>query len=363
MIGRLRRGWAWFVEGLAEALLLGIDRAKRQRPLRIEIGDTDATVVGPDGARLGRLRAGGETSHFEPPGLARSLAGASVDVVIPSSWLFRRDLDPVAVQSRPFLDAFVRHQIERITPWRVADAHYHIIERPMPGDAARIAVAVAVVPKRVLTRWLTPLEALKPKVIRLRAAGAVDGVDVVMPLGGNRSQRIDRLRRAVSIGLSVGAVATAGCVGWLQWEAALVQSDIDDQDQVLSERKSVLARALKRDRPDGDAETKLRQLRDGRPSAAEIVDALSEAVPDTAHLTTLAIDKDHVAISGISTDPSRLVPALETSGRFADVSASAATTRVETGTGDRFSLEMRAVQPKAPAAAGAAGPPTTAAVR
>lgn len=363
MIGRLRRGWVWFVEGLAEALLWGIDRANRRRPLRIEIGEADAVVVGPDGARLGRLRDGGETSRFEPPGLARRLAGASIDIVIPSSWLFRRDLDPVAVQSRPFLDAFVRHQIERITPWRVADAHYHIIERPMPGDATRIAVAVAVVPKRVLVRWLAPLEALKPQAIRLRAAGASDGTEVLMPLGGNRSQRINRLRRAISIGLSVGAVVMVGLVGWLQWEAALVQSDIDDQDQVLSERKSVLARATRRDRPDGDAEAKLRLLRDGRPSAAEIIDALSQAVPDTAHLTTLSIDKDRVAISGISTDPSRLVPALETSGRFADVSASAATTRVETGTGDRFSLEMRAVRPKAPAAAGAAGPPTTTAVR
>ena len=221
MIGRLRRGWAWFVEGLAEALVWGLDRANRQRPLRVEIGEADAIVVGPDGARLGRLGGGGETSHFEPPGLASRLAGASIDLVIPASWLFRRDLDPVAVQSRPFLDAFVRHQIERITPWRVADAHYHIIERPLPGDATRIAVAVAVVPKRVLVRWLSPLEASKPQAIRLRAAGPAGGADIVMPLGGNRSQRIDRLRRAVAIGLSVGAVVTAGLVGWLQWEAAL----------------------------------------------------------------------------------------------------------------------------------------------
>ncbi len=363
MIGRLRRGWVWFVEGLAEALLWGLDRANRRRPLRIEIGDADAVVVDADGTRLGLLKGGSGTALFEPPGLGRSLAGASVDIVIPSSWLFRRDLDPVAIQSRPFLDAFVRHQIERITPWRVADAHYHIIERPMPGDATRIAVAVAVVPKRVVVRWLAPLEALKPQAIRLRTAGAADGTDVVMPLGSNRTLRVDRLRRTVSMGLSVGAVVTAGLVGWLQWEAALVQSDIDDQDQVLSERKSVLARATRRDRPDGDGDAKLRHLRDGRPSAVEIIDALSEAVPDTAHLTTLSIDKDRVAISGISTDPSRLVPALETSGRFADVSASAATTRVEAGTGDRFSLEMRAVQLKAKAAAAVAGSPTTAAIR
>ncbi len=363
MIERLRRGWAWLVEGVAEALLWVIDRAKRRQPWRIEIGDADAVVIGPDGTRPGRLRGGSETSHFEPPSVARSLAGASIDIVIPTSWLFRRDLDPVAIQSRPFLDAFVRHQIERITPWRVEDAHYHIIERPLPGDATRIAVAVVVVPKRVLSPWLAPLEALRPQAIRLRTAGSSGGAEIVMPLGSNRSHRIERLRRGVSIGVSVGAVVAAGLVGWLQWEAALVRSDIDDQDQVLTERKSVLARATRRDKPDGDAETKLRRLRDGRPSAADIIDALSEAVPDTAHLTTLAIDKDHVAISGISTDPSRLVPALETSGRFADVSASAATTRVETGTGDRFSLEMRAVQAKAHAAADAAGSPTTTAGR
>ncbi len=360
MINRLRSGWAWFVEGLAEALLWGLDHANRRRPLRIEIGDADAAILGSDGSRLGCLTGGNETSRFEPPDLARRLAGASIDVVIPTSWLFTRELDPVAVQSRPFLDAFVRHHIERITPWRVADAHYHVIERPLPGDATRIGVAVAVVPKRVLSRWLAPLEALKPQAVRLRCAAA-DGADVVMLLGGNRSQRVERLRRSVAIGLSVGAVVMIGLVGWLQWEAALIQSDIDDQDQVLSERKSVLARTMRRDRPEGDAETKLRQLRAGRPSAVEIIDALSDAVPDTAHLTTMSIDKDNVAISGVSKDPTRLVPALETSGRFADVTVSSATTRVETGTGDRFSLEMRAVRPKLPNAA-SANSATTAAV-
>ena len=104
-------------------------------------------------------------------------------------------------------------------------------------------------------------------------------------------------------------------------------------------------------------------MRDARPSAVAIVDALAWAVPDSAHLTALSIDKDRVSISGLSTDPSALVPALETSGRFADVASSAATTRTETGDADRFSLSMRALPlvatpPSAPAARDArkAGP-------
>jgi len=346
MIGKLRQAWVWFVDGLVEALLWAIDRAARARPHRLEIADAEAVVVGPDGSRMGRLLWEEGGARFEPPDLGRRLTGAAVDVIIPAAWQFRRDLEPVAVQSRPFLDAFVRHQIERITPWRVADTHYRVLQHPLAEDANRLAVAVAVVPKRLVARWLLPLDGLHPRSIRLRTAGCGDAENSAISIGGGPPRLAAPLRRAVIGGLVVLALGTAVIGGWLQWQAGTVRDAIDEQDRVLGERRAVLARAQRQDHPGGDAAAKLRTLRDSRPMAVAVIDALSAAMPDSAYLTSLSIDKDHVTISGLTTDPSRLVPMLESSGSFADVSFGAATTRVEAGGGDRFSLEMKAEVPR-----------------
>ena len=150
MPNKLRGAWTWFVEGLVEALLWAVDRAGRSAPMRLEMDDGEAAVVDASGRRIGRLAGRDGPARFEPPDLAKRLSGAAIDVVIPPAWLFRRDLEPVAVASRPFLDAFVRHQIERITPWRVGDTHYRILERPVPDDPGRVAVSVALVPRRLV---------------------------------------------------------------------------------------------------------------------------------------------------------------------------------------------------------------------
>ncbi len=359
MLTRLRGAWVWFVEGLVEALLWAVDRARRTAPHRLELGEGEAAVVDPRGARIGRLAGGDGPAAFEPPDVARRLSGAAVDVVVPAAWLFRRDLDPVALASRPFLDAFVRHQIERITPWRVGDTHYRILESPVADDPTRIAVGVALVPKRLVARALAGLDPLHPRSVRLRSSADPAGACAIA-LGGGRPKLAASLRRGVVRGLAGVALLVAAILGYLQWQAGLLRADIDDQDRVLAERRAVLARARRGTDPGGEASARLRALRDARPLAVAVIDALSAAVPDSAHLTALSIDGDRVTVAGVSTDPSALVPALETAGAFADVAFGSATTQAEAGGGDRFSLEMRILPPRSdhagpPPAEGATG--------
>ena len=361
MLTKLTGAWTWFVEGLVEALLWLIDRVRRSAPHRLELGEGEAAVVDPVGARLGRLAGGDGPAAFDPPELARRLSGAAVDVVVPPSWLFRRELDPVALASRPFLDAFVRHQIERITPWRVGDTHYRILVSPVADDPTRIAVGVALVPKRLVARALAGLDPLHPRSLRLRSAADPAGAGAIS-LGGARPKLAASLRRGVIWGLAGSALLVAGILGYLQWQAGLVRADIDDQDRVLAERRAVLARVRRGADPGGEAAVRLRALRDGRPLAVAVIDALSAAVPDSAHLTALAIDGDRVTVSGVSGDPSALVPALETAGAFADVAFGSATTQAESGGGDRFSLEMKALPPRSDHAETPPAGPTTGAI-
>ena len=339
-LAKLRQASTWFVEGLIEAMLWAKRRGRTPVPFRLVIGETEGVVLDPAGIRLGALAPGGSPGSWEPPDLARRLAGRDLDLVLPPAWMFRRSLEPVAAQSRPFLDAFVRHQIERIAPWRADTVHHRILAESMENDPARLAVTVVLVPKRLVERWLAALDGLGLASIRLRTA---ENGDAAIRLGGAEPPGIATLRRGVGWGLIGLALATVLVCGLLEWQAAAVASDVDEQNRVLAERKVVLAKARQREGAGDDLSMKLLRLRDSRPSAVATIDALAEAVPDSAHLTALAIDKDRVSISGLSTDPSALVPAIETSGHFADVASAAATTRTEAGDADRFSLSMHAL--------------------
>ena len=350
MLNGLRNAWRWFVDGLVEAALWCAAGARRRRPVRMDVREGGASLVDAGGTPLGSLLFGGGAPAFAPDALGRRLAGAAVDVVVPPAWLTRRDLEPVAVASRPFLDAFVRHQIERVTPWRVGDTHYRIVERPLPEDAGRLAVAVVVVPRRLVAPALAALDAAKPGVVRLRSA---EDPETAITVGGARPAALAAARRGVVGGLGCALLAVVSLVAVLQWQAGAVRDDIDGQDRVLAERKAVLARQRRASDPAGEAGAKLRALRDARPLAVGIIDALAKALPDSAHLTALAIDRDRVTVAGVSTDPSALVPALETSGAFAEVAFGAATTTAEAGAGDRFGLEMKALPPRSDHA----GPP------
>jgi general secretion pathway protein L len=345
MFGILERGWTWLVEGLADAAVWGLDRLGRREAYRVEVGDGGAAVKSAKGADLGRLIDAEGGSRFEPPDLARRLAGAAVDVLIPPAWLFRRELDPVAAQSAPYLDAFVRHHIDRITPWRSADVHYRIDHAPLPGDPTRLAVEVGVVPKRFLAGVVAALEALRPGHLRIVARSGSEAKLFAIPLGTGVAHRTARIRRGVAVALWVVILGVPAAIGWIAWQTSAVQAEIEDADRIIEGRKAVLAAAARHDRAGTDAEDALRRLRASRLRAVDLIDALSAALPDDSYLTEFTLEPGKLRISGVSTNTPRLVPALESSGRFADAAFFEATTRVEAGTGDRFHIEMRLVEP------------------
>ena len=340
LTARVRLAWAWFVDGLVEALVWTGRRGRRPIPFRLVIGETEGGFFNSEGASIGRFAVGDAALAIGPPDLVRNLTGHELDLIIPPVWMVRHNLEPIAAQSRPFLDVFVRHQIERISPWR-ADAVYHrILVEPLSADPTRLAVTVVLVPKRLIEPWISRLGGLGLTSLRLCSPETEAGA---IRIGGDKSTGVTILRNGVSWGLDVLLAVSLLLYALFEWQAAIVTSNVADQNSVLNERKLVLAKARQRSGSGDGLTSKVLALRGSRASVVAIIDALAEAVPDSAHLTALSIDKDGVSISGLSTDPSALVPALESSGHFAGVTPSAATTRTEAGDADRFSLVMRAL--------------------
>jgi general secretion pathway protein L len=63
------------------------------------------------------------------------------------------------------------------------------------------------------------------------------------------------------------------------------------------------------------------------PSAAIVLEALSRALPDTAHLTEFTLQGVTLNIAGLTSDAPALIAPLEHSGSLTDVRFSAPTTR------------------------------------
>ena len=337
MLDLSKRAWNSFVGGLAEAALAASDRMKRRDVFRIVVGEP-AIVRAASGMELGIIDTGA-TPVTTAPELTAKLTGAEIDVEVPAPWLWRRPLNPVAVQSAPFLDAFVRHNIERISPWRASDVHYRIVTSPLKDDRTLVAVEVGIIARRLVASVLSAIEPLQPAGLRL-VAPCPDGTVFVIPLGDRSEVRHLALRRKIGVATMATATIIILTLGGLLWQCNAIEAEIADLDRQIAEQKAFLAAARRRG-PENDAAARLRAVRASRPRAVELLDALSRTLPDHAYLTDLRLEKDRLQISGVTRQSAGLVPALEQSHRFINVAFFAATTRLESGDADRFHLEMQ----------------------
>ena len=285
MFRLLTSAWSWLVDGTTEALDKVLERVRSRSSFRVALDETGAVVTGPDGSRVAHVIAEGDTPRLEPPAAAARLAGASIEIDYPPGWLFRRALDPVAVQGAPFLGAFVRHQIDRLTPWRAEDVHLCVVASPMPGDATRLAVEIGVLPRRLTSAILDALSPCRPARIALVTCSPQDGRRFVMPVDDRSAERLRRLRPTVGLLLVAYLAVWPIAFGWLSWTMAGVADDLAAADRVIDERKAVIAAAARRAQEGTGGGAALTQLRQRRVRAVDVIDALSAALPDSSYAT------------------------------------------------------------------------------
>jgi general secretion pathway protein L len=192
--------------------------------------------------------------------------------------------------------------MERIAPWRAADALFSVRATPLDGDPTRLAIDVAIVPKRRIEPILTMIRPLDPVRVRLSAKGTDGGPVFDVTIGEDADRRLHKARRRtgfVLAGVSAGLLAAAAGL-WLGW--SLLSDAIADLDQAIAQRKAALMQA-RRLSDGGGPEASLKKLRAAQPYAARIVDTLAATLPDSTFLTELTIAKDRLHIVGISRDP------------------------------------------------------------
>jgi general secretion pathway protein L len=273
---------------------------------------------------------------------AVELTGAACRLVLPSRWFFRAELNPVPLESLPFLDAFARQQIDRVTPWNPSDVYSAVTHAALPDESDRLLPVLNVVPKSLIAAEIAMLTARCCTNIAICSSDKGEKCEIAISGSDPRAS----LRRSVSIGLAAVLICLPCIAGLCWWQAAAAQAQADDLDARLTKTRAefILAKANS-----ADAGSAAPQAGSMRPPVVLLLEDLSTALPDTAYLTQLGIDGDRATIAGVALDPPELVGVLEKTGHFSDVSFADDTTKIETGVGSRFSLEMHISDKKAPA--------------
>jgi general secretion pathway protein L len=350
LINSSRNAINWLIEGLMQAWAAIEDRLWPPRRLLL-VQTTDGFMLQrPDGqAAVEGLQIGGPAADF-PPEAAALVKDGEVDVVLPVEELLVRALDPLPAQSKPYLDGIVRHQLERLTPWRASDVLYSYHVAPAGPEDSRLIVTIAATARSLHRRRLEHLAALQPRNVRLVFRDALDGKDVVIDVTGDRGAmlREQRMRRAIgwsAAGLGMASVVTVVLLVlvWQSTEATLetAEREVADLRAKLTATGPVVSLA------DRDVAT-IFNRRLNTPVAVLALDALSASLPDDTSLTEFRISEGRVRMSGVSRSVSRLVPLLEASPSFGEATFFAPTTRLPNNQGDRFHLDAKLVPPGAP---------------
>jgi general secretion pathway protein L len=342
MIRKIVGFWSWFVGGLTDAAIGCASMLSKQQSVELVVANGQAVLREERGRKIGRITRLTQPIVADPPDLSERLKKARLDVVVPENLVLHRKLNPLSEESAPFMDAFVRHQIERVTPWKAADTYFGVSTTKMAGKPAKIGVSVHVVPRRLLEDVVTAARALHPARLRLVVPTQADGTVSVPIDDGAKAQRTKI--RAIIQAATASIILLLVCrLALFPAQIATVQSQTADVDSQIEDQESALAAS--REGTGHFAAGDLLALRQARPRVVETLEDLSAALPDDDYLTSLQVSDDQLHVSGISTRTSDLVPALEGSGHFRDVSFVEPITRVQTGDGNKFHLLMRIVAP------------------
>ena len=283
------------------------------------------------------------TSAALPDSWKAALRGSRIEVMLMPYRFLQRPLD-LPKRAVEFLDAMIRSQIDRLTPWA---AHEAVFGHTTPVDIAgeRIRTMVIAAPRTRLDSLVRMAESWRAASIVLLAAPEAELTTPDNRLGGTRlieqhlrsSLDVGRVSRVLTALLAVAAVSAALSAA----TTVMLGGKLDEQQRLLSQRISDRRVALRLDLDGADSAALRGLLRRKQQSAADVVllEALSRILPDNTSVTELRIEKDKLQIVGMTQDAPALVGLIERSPHFTRATFFAPTTRAAEGSGERFHIE------------------------
>jgi general secretion pathway protein L len=275
-----------------------------------------------------------------------ALRGCRLEVVLMSYRFLSRPLE-LPRRATEFLDAMIRSQIDRLTPWAASEAVFGwTAPVDIPGE--RIQTTVIATPRAKVDPLIQLAEDWSAGSIVLFAApdGPIATMDdqAVTARGTRLIEQhlhgaldVGRLRRVLTAVLAVAMVSATLSLAI----TGIVGDRLDEQQRQLSRKISDRRAALRLNlaASDSSALGVLARRKHETHADVMVLEALSQILPDNTYVTELRIEKDKLQITGMTQDAPSLVKLIEQSAHFTHATFFAPTTRSAEDPGERFHIE------------------------
>ena len=365
--GRLRPGlggfWQWWTRSLAawlpQRMRHALGMSHERILLRRHAGQLER-VLEQDG-RMSPLPplswADGEMGDVLLPDINADIADLPRWLLLPPEAGLRRRLQLPAAAA-PRLREVLGFEIDRQTPFTMADVHYDVRLLAREGD--HIQAELVVVPSSGLQ---ATLQGLGPLAATLAGVDMADGdgraLGVNLLPAAQRSRRRDTWRvwnvlLALLIVLAIAAAMAVLLHNRRQAAEAL---------QAAIRKDAPMARTASAERQELSTWTEglahLQEERARRPTMVEVLAELSTRLPLTTYLERVSVENDQLLISGLSSDAAGLVAQLDGARTWRTPALSGALQPDPQSRRDRFTLTAAlAIGPAPPAAGGADAQPS-----
>jgi general secretion pathway protein L len=337
--------WKRWVEVLAMLLLAWREHRRSQRIIMVSEEDGTLVVrqVGPDTAKDAKSRPK-VLSASTAKRIARSARGRFVVLALAADKIVTRRLN-VQAQAREFLAGIVRNQIERLSPWPAGEVMYGFVADKSEDDGATLDVRVLMTSRATIDTARSTLAATGLEVDRIVTrpdTGETEPVALWSRITDAPHEDLATASRLIGAGIAASVV-------WaviLSIFALTTASSIRSEHEALAARAKTLQRQLQAGRTSASLASlpaPQRAWLSKETSAASVIvlEALSRAIPDSAHLSEIRLEGMTLRIIGTADDAPALLAPLEQSGHLSNVRFFAPTTRGADGRQFRFHIEAR----------------------
>lgn len=299
-------------------------------------GCTPGEVLGLPGDPI-RI-TGGRVEATAAEKLAGLLRGSQAELVLqPNRFMFR----PLELPRRAldFLDGIVRAQIDRLTPWRAADAAFGW-HSSIDAVNDRIDVTIAATARTRIAPFISAIADLGADTVIISAAPRHSAPDIavikICEQKAGQEADLRRIRR-ILIGLAAGGGALAlVSLAANAIAGGAIEAQRDELTRRIGERRAAIQPGHDRT---SEAARDLERRKHEAPSSVIVIEALSRVLPDDTYLTELRILGDKVQMVGVTKDAPALIRLIEQTSHFSRATFFAPTTRSASEQSEHFHIE------------------------
>lgn len=278
----------------------------------------------------------------------RKLRGQPVELRLDGSRVLTKILQLPAA-GRDYLDAIVRHQLDRATPWAADRVVFdYAIATDEPAPEGQMSVRLVATSRDVFERSMARLTAARIKATVVGTSeDPLDRPSAVNLLRSDRAERRAVLRRKVVIGLVAIIVIGLGAGVLTGWQLYGLQSRAAALDTELGAARARIAAATAGTELTAARERLVAEKKGATPMVV-LLDRLSSLIPANTYLSELSISDGEVQIAGFTQDAPALIGLLEASDVLSNVRFTAPTMRDPGATQDRFQITAALEPPAVP---------------